>query len=171
MKPGAGKRKGSSFEREFCKALSIWWTDGRDKDVFWRTHSSGARHGIQQEAGDVMAIKPEGNLLADKLLIELKCWRVDNLLLDLLREDKKSMLEDAWIKCIKEAEENKKMPLLVVKITNRTTICLSRALDKLCDFMPDEYPCILYHPESMTNIMPWDKFLEISVLNEWKKQV
>ena len=35
--------KGSEFEREMCKCLSLWWTDSKRDDVFWRSAQSGGR--------------------------------------------------------------------------------------------------------------------------------
>jgi len=42
-KGGKGKRKGSGFERESCKDLSLYITKGERKDIFGRSDSSGAR--------------------------------------------------------------------------------------------------------------------------------
>jgi hypothetical protein len=167
MKKGAGKRKGSSFEREFCKELSLWWTDGKDKDVFWRTHSSGARHGISEECGDVMAVKECGHPLMDKVMFELKHWNRNDLLLDLIREGKKSELLDAWYKCIKEADSFNRLPILVLKITNKTTICIFKKYDysiyrEITGLTPYFVWCDSYY------IMEWSNFLKTSRLSEWK---
>ncbi len=72
--------KGSSFEREICKALSDWWTGGADSDVFWRTANSGGRATVRRKKGknskhhngDVDAIDPIGKPLIDLLTLELK---------------------------------------------------------------------------------------------------
>lgn len=72
--------KGSSFEREVCRRLSLWWTDGADDDVFWRTSNSGgratARHRkgkrTQGHHGDVAAVDGRGEALTKLLIIELK---------------------------------------------------------------------------------------------------
>ena len=77
-------KKGSDFEREFCKLLSRWWTKGvegvgRD-DVFWRTSQSGGRatqrakfgrktYGSQ---GDVAAVDPIGTPFLRFFTVELK---------------------------------------------------------------------------------------------------
>jgi hypothetical protein len=170
MKKGAGKRKGSSFEREFCKELSLWWTDGKDKDVFWRTHSSGARHGISEECGDVMAVKECGHPLMDKVMFELKHWNRNDLLLDLIRSDKKSELKEAWEKCQQESCHYKRVPILVLKITNKATICLVRKYDYLVygtDPVISKGPYFLWDYSS-TYIMEWDLFRDVSRLSEWK---
>lgn len=35
--------KGSSFERDVARLLSMWWTGGKHDDVFWRVLGSGGR--------------------------------------------------------------------------------------------------------------------------------
>ena len=75
-------QKGSNFEREICKKLSLWWTKDtapRD-DIFWRTQTSGARATTRSKQGketfgqygDVQAVDPIGQPLMDILTIELK---------------------------------------------------------------------------------------------------
>ncbi len=172
MKPGAGKRKGSQWERDFCKMLSLWWTDGADKDVFWRTSGSGCRHGIREECGDVSALKPSGVLLMNAVMIELKCWNEDDLLLDVIRGAKKSKLREAWCKCSNEALAHHKFPFMVVKISNKTTICLFNKNQIAC--CPDDaflnYCCFLY-PPSGTCIMEWGAFIGINSLFNALKSV
>jgi len=55
--------KGSGFEREMCKELSLWVTSQMRDDVFWRTPGSGARATTRMKqmretmdaAGDMMS--------------------------------------------------------------------------------------------------------------------
>jgi len=76
--------KGSDFEREMCKRLSIWWTqglgmEGRD-DVFWRSSQSGGRATQRSKKGwstfgsygDIAAVDPIGMPLIQMFTIELK---------------------------------------------------------------------------------------------------
>lgn len=73
-------QKGSGFEREICKRLSFWWTEGARDDVFWRACQSGgratqrAKQGVATAGsyGDIMAIDPIGKPLLDFFTIELK---------------------------------------------------------------------------------------------------
>jgi len=77
---GGHMAKGSSFEREICKQLSLWWTEGKRDDVFWRTSTSGGRATQRSkfgqstfgQYGDVQATDPIGQLLVDTFTIELK---------------------------------------------------------------------------------------------------
>jgi hypothetical protein len=72
--------KGSVFEREICKALGRWWTDGERDDIFWRTAGSGARatcrfrkgQSTAGQYGDVSAIDSIGEPLLQVFSIELK---------------------------------------------------------------------------------------------------
>jgi len=72
--------KGSSYEREICRQLSRWWTNGNDEDVFWRTAGSGAMAKTRSKSnkktfgqyGDVQATNPIGQPLIDLYSIEIK---------------------------------------------------------------------------------------------------
>jgi len=72
--------KGGQFERDICRELSMWWTDGERDDVFWRTSQSGGRATTRRKKGkktfgqygDVQATDPIGQPLIDLCTIELK---------------------------------------------------------------------------------------------------
>ena len=73
--------KGSSFEREICRKLSLWWTSGTRDDVFWRSAGSGAmaksRKRYQNkdtfgQYGDIQAVDPIGAPLLKVCSFELK---------------------------------------------------------------------------------------------------
>ena len=75
-----GKNKGPQFERQFSKELSLWWTDGKDDSVFWRTQSSGARATIRTKQGkrtdgqygDIAAMNEDGKKLLRLFTFSLK---------------------------------------------------------------------------------------------------
>jgi len=75
-----GHAKGSEFERQICKKLSLWWTDGERDDIFWRTAGSGAMAKTRKKTGgaafgqygDIQAIDPIGQPLIDVCTMELK---------------------------------------------------------------------------------------------------
>ena len=75
-----GQGKGSSFERELCKKLSLWWTDGDREDIFWRTAGSGARATVRSKQGkqtagqhgDIAATDPDGKDFLSVVTIEMK---------------------------------------------------------------------------------------------------
>ena len=79
MRPGMGKAKGSAFEREVCKKLSLWITDGKMDDCLWRSAISGGRATIAhrkgkvvRQGGDICAVSLEGHVLTNKWYIENK---------------------------------------------------------------------------------------------------
>lgn len=73
-------KKGPGFERSFCKELSLWWTEDKRDDIFWRTASSGARattrfkKGLRtaDSYGDVKAEHPIGKPLTNQSVFSLK---------------------------------------------------------------------------------------------------
>jgi hypothetical protein len=73
-------KKGSGYERDVCRQLSRWWTNGERDDVFWRTPGSGAmatsraKQGKQTfgQFGDVQAVDPVGAQLISWATIEIK---------------------------------------------------------------------------------------------------
>jgi hypothetical protein len=74
------KAKGSGFERECARTLSLWWSDGIRDDLVWRTSGSGATHttrakkGKQTEgqAGDLCATNAEMIPFFNFFLVECK---------------------------------------------------------------------------------------------------
>jgi len=72
--------KGSQFERDVCRALSEWWSNGTRDDVFWRSSQSGGRATSRAkkgkktagQAGDVAATDPDGFLFTRTFTVELK---------------------------------------------------------------------------------------------------
>jgi hypothetical protein len=73
--------KGSIYEREICKLLSLWWSGGESDNIFWRTSQSGGRatqrakknDGKKQaHAGDITAIDSSGNSFVQLVTVEIK---------------------------------------------------------------------------------------------------
>lgn len=73
-------KKGSEFERETCRLLSLWWSNGRHDDLFWRTATSGARATARAKKGkktrshaaDICATDEVGLPLTRYVCLELK---------------------------------------------------------------------------------------------------
>jgi hypothetical protein len=63
-----------------CQKLSLWWSEGADDCVFWRSQSSGGRAtsrakkqlGTDGQFGDIAADRESGRKLIDLFMIELK---------------------------------------------------------------------------------------------------
>lgn len=73
--------KGDDFERDVSRMLSLWWTEGKRDDIFWRTSASGGRataraeyagRQTKYEHGDVTFTDPVGKPLLDLAVIEAK---------------------------------------------------------------------------------------------------
>jgi hypothetical protein len=119
MRPGGGSVKGGDFERRICKELSLWMSDGREKNVFWRTAGSGSRatgaskKGEQNrtQAGDVSAVHPAGAWLIDHFVLELK--HVKNLQLFQSVTTQNGELYKFWDKLGRQARAQDKEPLLI----------------------------------------------------------
>lgn len=102
--------KGASWEREFSKLLSLWWSDGTNDDWFWRSAMSGGRATVRARkgqktanaAGDICAQTPEAQKLANVITWELKCGYPLVTVSDLL--DKKS--GKGFLEFVQQAEES-----------------------------------------------------------------
>lgn len=98
-------KKGSAFERQFCKTLSLWWTEGNRDDVFWRTSNSGGRattrakqgKSTANQYGDICAVDEIGIPFTSLFLTELKCGYSKHNLFDLLDKTKGVPLYGKWI--------------------------------------------------------------------------
>ena len=84
--------KGSQYERDVCRQLSLWWTGGKNDSVFWRTSQSGGRATQRAKSGrktfgqygDIAAVDPIGLPLVKLFTIELKRGRSHGCPNDLL---------------------------------------------------------------------------------------
>jgi hypothetical protein len=84
MRKGGGKQKGAAFEREICKKLSLWVSNGSRLDLFWRSAMSGGRAtlSLKEDAkdrvdtgGDISAVQRQGFDLIDNFYIECKFYK------------------------------------------------------------------------------------------------
>jgi hypothetical protein len=124
--------KGSQFERDICRQLSLWWTNGESDSVFWRTSNSGGRATVRSRKGlktknhygDIMAVDPIGEPFLNFFTVELKRGYNRHSIADLLDQDKPLYLQ--WIKkaCKEVTEAGSKHWLLIVKRDRRETIVM-----------------------------------------------
>ena len=121
------KQKGGSFEREICKKLSEWVSNGKSDDLFWRSAMSGGRATVRKKKdketasgqGDITAVTPAGNKLTDRFVIE--CKHYNNIGFSQYIYGQGSLV-DIWSKLLQECGENKR-PMLIVK-ENRKQILI-----------------------------------------------
>ncbi|KKM80352.1 hypothetical protein LCGC14_1340700 [marine sediment metagenome] len=126
--------KGENFERDQCRFLSLWWTEGKHNDVFWRSRVRATRRSpdAKHQLGDIKADSPEGEGLMAVFNIELKTGysvgkkgkTVKNVpwdLLDLIdyrkgSEDlEKKQIIKFWRQTVTDAEISERIPLLIFK--------------------------------------------------------
>lgn len=154
MRAGGGKAKGAGFERKVCTALSLWITEGKQKDCFWRSAMSGGRATVagrkgdvlRRQAGDITATSPEGHKLTDQYYVECKFYadlELGNFLLG------RGTLHKFWETTFREAEQYGKQPLLIAKQNRVDTLFLVSSRSRLsitCDVditWGDAAPCSL----------------------------
>lgn len=117
-RPGAGK--GQAFERQICKALSLWVSGNERDDLFWRSAMSGGRATIGKRAGinraahagDIVATDPLGHLLTDTWYIECKNYKALDYRAALLTG--KGRFANFWRVADREAAEHGKLPMLIM---------------------------------------------------------
>jgi hypothetical protein len=145
MKSGGGKQKGASFERAVCKQLSLWISQGKRQDLYWRSAMSGGRATVgrktgtdlNHQAGDICAVHPEGHVLTNSLYFE--CKHLKRFTLDhLITGSNASPLTAIWKTTCKEAFHYMRIPVLIAKqnLMPVLLITTSRGLDQLN--IPDE---------------------------------
>jgi hypothetical protein len=133
MKAGGGKAKGAQFEREVCKALSLWISDGKREDIFWRSAMSGGRATVaakrgaklSAQVGDISAVDPMGAAFIAHNIVECKYYR--NLKLQTLFTGGKGGIFEFWKELEKSAIKNNKTPILVFKQNGMEPWVMTRA--------------------------------------------
>lgn len=118
MRKGGGKAKGSNFEREICKKLTIWATGQEKPYVFWRSPSSGAVATISQSSnisGDIIAVKEEGNFFTDVFSIECKDGYPDADFMKLFKNNKNDIIQGFWEQCIRDSRIAHKHGMLIFR--------------------------------------------------------
>ena len=133
----SGKSKGGNFEREISVKLSLWFTEGKKDDIFYRTQSSGARATQRNKSkkttegqhGDIAATCKEGESLIKIWSIECKTGyssksklkdgtkKITNWdILDLLdSKSQEPMFAQMWNQCVIDAEISTREPILIFR--------------------------------------------------------
>ena len=130
------KNKGSGFEREMSRLLSLWWTDGKRDDAIWRSASSGAlttvgRGRYLAHTGDFAATDAEAAPLFDKVIIEAKRGYNRYSVQDLLDVPEKSLAKNpVWemvTKLCSACYDQKKDGMLLWQRDRRNLLLFFRA--------------------------------------------
>lgn len=108
------------MEREVCRFMSLWITNGELQDCFWRSAMSGGRATVAKgkgihirQAGDLTAVAEEGNAFCRQWYCEIK--HVKHLALDSFFVKQTGPLHKFWKTAVKEAKHYKRDPMLIVR--------------------------------------------------------
>lgn len=162
VRKGGGKIKGAEFEREICKALSLWLSNGAAEDVLWRSAMSGGRATVARlkgkrlatQAGDISCINPIGHRFAAEFMIECKFYK--DLQWHGLLANKGKLLE-FWKVAKEEATRYSKQPLLIAK-QNKMPIyaCMTKKGTKMLGL---ETKCSMILPLTNLYVVLFDDFV------------
>lgn len=140
------KRKGSSFERKICRLLSLWWSNGINPNIFWRSSSSGARatqRSLQVHRGDITNIEGEGVEFITTFVIECKSYKE----IDFLKTV--DVPFSGWYKWWQQSEKDAiasfRRPLLIMHRNNHGTyIVIHTDILKKISKIPPTIPVISF---------------------------
>lgn len=135
-----GKSKGSGFEREIAKKLSLYLTNGNEEMACWRSSSSGAtstigfksnkksKLGLQTQSGDIIQTIPQGHYpLLDAFfqtyMIEVKFLKS----LD-LSPNYSSQFQKIMNQLLREKEQSGKKIFFVLKRNGRDILILTDSI-------------------------------------------
>jgi len=128
------KEKGNRYERLITKDLSLWWSNGKSKDIFYKTQSSGGRATIRQKRknekklirqyGDIAASDPDGELFISVFCIECKHYKDVNFWG--LMTDSKGGLLSFYEQNIKDSSSCNKLPLCIIRQNYKPILCITK---------------------------------------------
>lgn len=130
MKKGGGKAKGSNWERECCRTLSMWISKGERDDLLWR-EATRRRGSTVSQSGDIMSIDPLGEKLIDKFAVECKAYANVHLESLIFGTPVKGSIIDFWSQVNRDAKRSGRKPMLIAKQNSRPVLV----------GLPVKYPC------------------------------
>lgn len=111
--------KGSTWERDVCKFLSVWLTGKEKPYQFWRAPMSGGLATISELnsglSGDIRALTPEAEFLTSIYSIECKNGYPKTSFWQHLRGIKNFAIEQFWEQCVRDAFKANKKPMLIYR--------------------------------------------------------
>jgi hypothetical protein len=136
MRPGGGKAKGSSFERQICGKLSFWVTHGKRDDCMWRSAISGGRATVRfkkgkttrSQTGDICSVAREAEAFLNTFIVE--CKHVKSLDLEAALVHCRGFLVPVWHKLEDEAAKHSKRPLLIARQNRMPTLVFLYQADR-----------------------------------------
>lgn len=125
LEPNKAKGKGSQFERDTCRLLSMWWSGQERDDLFWRSSQSGGRATQRAKKGketfgqygDITATHPDGFSLLSIFTMELKNGYSKHHFMNMLDKKEpssKQMWEGFFDQVTTDAEKAKSMTWMII---------------------------------------------------------
>jgi len=127
MKKGGGSLKGGAFERQTAKTLSLWLSNGSDKDLLWRTASSGGRASTGKATtgfGDLGIDKdhPDARRFLKLFCVECKNYKTVSITKAFFNE--KNDLWKWWDQAVTQAKGAGCCPMLIAKGDRQPTLLI-----------------------------------------------
>jgi Holliday junction resolvase len=107
-------RKGGAYEREIAKKLSLWLTNGKEKNELIRSVSSGGwKFKQKRQVGDLAPNGPHGAAFRDVFGVE--CKNRESFLWQHYWTSKDPELFKWWKKIMEESNEANLLPLIIYR--------------------------------------------------------
>lgn len=124
------KQKGSEYERQVSKKLSLWISNGLRDDLLWRSSMSGGRATLQyklgkknkSQTGDLSSIDTLSQQFIDRFFIEIKFYKDLNIESGFIKAT--GLLKSFWDKLVKDALQAEKHPMLIARQNRLPTLLL-----------------------------------------------
>lgn len=170
--------KGEGFERDTCRLLSLWWTDGKDDDRLWRnrTRRTSKTKNAERQLGDIIATHPNSIPLIHYFNIELKIGysitrkgkRTKNIPWDVLDiidgRGKENIFYSFWDQVLTDSIISNRIPLLIFKRDFHTPVAAM--------YIKDLKTIELYQNKFQGNFITlylekWKKYIRLFNLNQF----
>ena len=144
--------KGGKFERDQSRFLSLWWSEGKDPDIFWRNRTRATQFApkAEHQLSDQMCTKSSGLPFTETFSVELKSGyskqkasrlknqkgqgKFRNVPWDLLEIIDSNQIDDYltilqfWKQCQTDADITGRIPILIFKRDfHQPVVCMKSA--------------------------------------------
>lgn len=131
MRKGGGGPKGSAFERQIGRSLSLWLTKGERADLFSRNVLSGGRFTLAIKAGaefsqpgDLAPAHPAAFRFTSRYMVEAKHWKTLHLHQLFCLPFKRTALGKVWEKSSADAAKAGLKPFVIAKQNHLSTLVI-----------------------------------------------
>ena len=133
--------KGDSFERDRSRALSLWWSEGKRDDLFWRnrTRITSKTPNKERQLGDLTTVHTEGIPFIETFNVEFKIGYSKTKkgtrhrvipwdLLDII-DGKGKTFQEFWQQTTSDAFFSHRIPMLIFKRDHHSPVVAMYAKD------------------------------------------